>query len=353
MLRNLRKIAVSTLVAIFSLSTATAQSARDVDPVFADRDILEVRLSAPIKSIMDERSVEDEVPGTFAYTESDGTAVEFYVAIRARGNFRRRKNVCSFTPLRLNFKKSETKNTLFDKQDKVKLVTHCKSGSPRYQQTIVTEYLAYQVFNLLTDVSFRARLLQIEYTDTENPNWENSSYAFLIEHKARLAKHIDAPELEISGIAISELDADHTNLGSLFQYFIGNTDFSPISGPTADTCCHNYVLLGTRGQRLYPIPYDFDQTGFVKAPHAQPKANLGARTITQRIYRGRCINNAQLPRSIARFQERHDDIVALIENQPGLDKSNKKRLLRYTEAFYKIIDDPKAVEKKLTKKCLG
>ncbi len=353
MLRNLRIIAVSTLVAIFSLSAATAQSTRDVDPVFADQDILEVRLNAPIQSIMDERSVEEEVPGTFTYTESDGSAVEFYVGIRARGNYRRDKKVCSFTPLRLNFKKSQTKNTRFDKQDKVKLVTHCKNGSPRYQQTVLTEYLAYQVFNLITDISFRARLLQVEYTDTENPDRENSSYAFLIEHKERLAKHIDAPELDIISVAIGDLDADHTNLGSLFQYFIGNTDFSPVAGPTDDNCCHNYVLLGTRGQTLYSIPYDFDQTGFVNAPHAKPNTNLGARYITKRIYRGRCINNALLPTSIARFQEQHDDIVALIENQTGLDKSNRKRLLRYTAEFYKIINNPKTVEKKLVKKCLG
>ena len=350
MSRKLQVTFASTLIAFTGLFAAADQ--RDSDPIFSDHEILDVQLSAPFERIMDVRSVKDEdaEPGKFTYVDTDGTVVEFDVAVRARGMFRRDKSICTFAPLLLNFKKGQTAGTLFDHQNKVKLVTHCKNGSARYQQTVITEYLAYQVLNLLTDISFRARLLKIQYTDSENPDSEKSSYAFLIEHKKRLSKHLDAPKLEIVRVPLTSLDEEQTNLASLFQYFIGNTDFSPVAGPTGDVCCHNYELLGTLGKTVYTITYDFDQSGIVNAPHAVPNADLGARFAAQRIYRGRCDNNEQLPTSIAHFQERRSDIVALIESQPGLEQKTRKRLLRYTEDFYKIIDNPKSVEKKLINK---
>ena len=147
-----------------------AQSVRESDPVFTDKDILNVSLSAPLETIMDERSVTDEIPGKFSFTNAEGDTVEFDVAVRSRGIFRRRADVCEFAPIRLNFKKSQTKDTLFHKQDKVKIVTHCKNDSDRYQQTVITEFIAYEILNLFTPLSYEVRLLQVDYKDTEMCN---------------------------------------------------------------------------------------------------------------------------------------------------------------------------------------
>ena len=266
--------------------------------------------------------------------------------------YRRQADICEFAPLRLNFKKSQTKNTLFHKQDKVKIVTHCKNDSDRYLQTVVTEFLAYEILNLITPLSFQARLLEIEYTDTEHPEFNYESYAILIEHKDRLAKRIDGPELHIKSVQTTDLRFEHMNLVSLFEFLIGNTDFSPLIGPEGEDCCHNFVLFGAVGADIYSVPYDFDQSGIVKAPHANANPDLGIRSVTQRVYRGRCINNAQLPASIARFQERRDAIFALINDQVGLDEKTRKRVVRYVEDFYKIIDNPKSVQSRLVKKCI-
>jgi len=328
-----------------------AQSVRESDPVFTDKGILNVSLSAPIEAIMDERSVTDEVAGKFSFTNVQGDTVEFDVAIRSRGMYRRRADVCEFAPLRLNFKKSQTKDTLFHKQDKVKIVTHCKNDSDRYQQTVITELLAYEILNLLTPLSFEVRLLEMDYVDTENPKWENQSYAILIEHKDRLAKRIGEPELEVKSVDVVNVNAEHMNLVSVFQYLIGNSDFSPVLGPD-EFCCHNFVLFGALGENLYSIPYDFDQSGIVKAPHAQANPNLGIRRVTQRLYRGRCINNYLLPETVARFQERRDAIFALINDQVGLDDKERKRVVRFVEDFYKTIDNPKSVQSRLAKKCI-
>ena len=141
------------------------------------------------------------------------------------------------------------------------------------------------------------------------------------------------------------------NLVSVFQYLIGNSDFSPILGPD-EFCCHNFVPFGALGEDLYSIPYDFDQSGIVRAPHARANPDLGIRHVTQRVYRGRCVNNYLLPETAARFQEQRDAIFALINDQVGLDDKERKRVVRFVEDFYKIIDNPKSVQKQLAKKCI-
>jgi hypothetical protein len=343
----------AALISVLSWVVAVqAQSVRDSDPVFTDKDILNVSLSAPIESIMDERSVTDEVAGKFSFTSAQGDTVEFDVAIRSRGMFRRRADICEFAPLRLNFKKSQTKDTLFHKQDKVKIVTHCENDSDRYQQTVITEFIAYEILNLFTPFSYEVRLLQVDYKDTENLKWDNQSYAILIEHKNRLAKRIGEPELEIKSVRVQDLNTKHMNLVSVFQYLIGNSDFSPVLGPTGEDCCHNFVLFGALGEDLYSIPYDFDQSGIVRAPHAQANPDLGIRSVTQRVYRGRCINNYVLPETVARFQDKREDIFALIDSRIGLDDKNRKRVKKYIEDFYKTIDNPKYVQSRLVKKCI-
>ena len=87
------------------------------DPLFSDDSILDVRIVAPFKQIMQERPIDEEIPGTFSFVAADGSSGEFAVDIRTRGNNRRREDVCPFAPLRLDFKKDDLDDTLFDKQD--------------------------------------------------------------------------------------------------------------------------------------------------------------------------------------------------------------------------------------------
>lgn len=351
-LPNFCTVTTATLYVLFCTSTVQSESVTQPDPIFADDSTLEVIISAPFRSIMDDRSVDEEVPGKLQYTGSDGVAVEFDVAIRSRGLFRRRADICRFAPIRLNFKKSQTRDTLFDKQDKVKIVTHCQSGSDSYEQTVITEYLAYRILNLLTDTSFRARLLKVTYRDTDPADRETISHAILIEHRDRLAKRIGTPVFKAERVSIGQLRSEHTNIGSVFQYLLGNTDFSPVQGRPGEDCCHNNVLFGIEGEKLVSVPYDFDQTGFVNAPHASPNPRFKLNSVRSRLYRGRCINNAHLPASLAHFQEKRDAIDTLLREHPALTANTRKRVLSFVAAFYKTIGNPKQVEKRLVKKCI-
>ena len=66
-----------------------------------------------------------------------------------------------------------------------------------------------------------------------------------------------------------------TGAWPVFQFFLGNTDFSPVQVETKDKCCHNNALFGTPGELPYlAVPYDFDMSGFVYAPHSNPNPKL-------------------------------------------------------------------------------
>jgi hypothetical protein len=233
----------------------------------------------------------------------------------------------------------------------MKLVIQCDKYD-RYEQMVLREYLAYRILNTLTDTSFRVRLLRVRYFDTESDNESKTRYAFLIEHKKRLAARLDLEEIKIKKTTVAAIQPDLLNLTSIFQYLIGNTDFSPIAGPPGDECCHNYVLFGNEIDPIMAIPYDFDQSGLVNAPYAAPNERFRIRSVRQRLYRGRCANNEHVEASLSQFRDHRDAIYEKIAEQEGLESDVRKQLIRYVDNFYKLIDDPRDVQRKMLKKCV-
>lgn len=324
----------------------------DSAPLFAQDDVLDVSIEAPFNRIMRQRIAEEDLPATLTYKNSEGLAVSLEIGIRTRGKYRQQWRVCPFAPLRLNFRKKEVDGTLFATMDKIKLVTHCRSGRNSYQQTLLREYLAYRVLNVMTDSSFRVRLLRIQYVDSEDGDVNADNFGFLIEHRADVAERIDLVASDVDSTRVADLDPTSTNLGSLFQYLIGNTDFSPIAGSQGKPCCHNYSIFGEEAGVIVAIPYDFDMSGWVDASYATPNPELRIRNVRQRLYRGRCENNAHIDASVRAFQEKRPEISRLVTESEHLAESSRKKLTRYLNDFYNIIDNPKAVKSHLRSRCV-
>jgi hypothetical protein len=341
-------MATATILALLA-TEALSQGGVAPDLLFQSSETLNATITAPMFTLARERSKEDYLPGTFEYTEADGTAVKFDIEIRTRGNYRHRN--CKIPPLRLNFKKGQVRGTTFNKQDKLKLVVHC-DNSERYEQMVLREYLIYKVLNLLTDKSFRTRLLRITYIDTDSRRKKQTRYAFLIEHDDRFAKRQDLKPLPLLTTTVASIQSDVLNLTSVFEYFIGNTDFSPVGGAAGSNCCHNYALLSDDPDKQIVVPYDFDLSGFVNAPYASANPRFKLRSVRVRLYRGRCFNNILVEASLETFREHRDEIYALFDNQEGIDSSSKKFVTRYTDDFFKLIDKPKEVKRRIIDKCI-
>jgi hypothetical protein len=348
MMNRLYQTLFTLAVAGLSFS-ALADPKSLLDPLFLDDELLQVTITAPLTTLVRERPKDDYLPGVIQYLEPDGTAIELDLEIRTRGHFRHK--TCDYPPLLLNLRRKQTGGTIFEEQNKLKLVIHC-DYSDRYEQVVLKEYLAYRILNAVTDMSFRVRLLRVTYVNTEKDGGGQVRYGFLIEHKNRLAARYGLEDLELPETSVAAIQPDRLNLTSVFEYLIGNTDFSPVAGAPDDECCHNYVLFGNNVDPIIAIPYDFDQSGLVDAPYAVPNPNFRIRTVRQRVYRGRCVNNAYLDASFNRFKERRDIIYALVNDQLGLDSRQRKRVTSYIDDFYEVIDDPRQAERRIVEKCI-
>ncbi|MGB5333396.1 MAG: hypothetical protein WBN05_12730 [Woeseiaceae bacterium] len=341
-----------TVISTLPAANAGERKPAKPNPLFADHSLLEITITAPISTLMRERSSEEYVMGQLSYRDEESDAVVLDVGIRARGRFRRDRDVCSFAPLRLNFNKETTRKTLFTRTNKIKLVTHCRDKSVRYSQGVLKEYLAYRILNTMTDKSFRVRLLRITYVDTEAEQENRVDFGFLIEPDEDLAKRLGMKVLDVASTTTSALDGRHTNVSSVFQYLIGNTDFSPIQGAEGTTCCHNHVLLGLEQGPLLSVPYDFDMSGFVNAAYATPNPRFRIRNVKMRLYRGRCANNEHLDSTLQVYQERKQDIYQLVSGLTDLKPKTRKQLIRYVDDFYATLNDPKKRDSRLRERCI-
>lgn len=336
--------------AVFLLTTLAMWNATAAppDPLFQDDAALRVEITAPFSRLINERPKDIEFPGSFSFKSPDGEAVELELQVRARGKFRHTN--CDFPPLFLNFKRSQVAGTLFDQQNKLKMVVHCKD-SGRYQQSVLREYLAYRILNELTEQSFQVRLLDVTYVDSENRRPRMVRSAFFIEHENRLAERLGMQRLNVFPERVSDIQPNHLNLGSVFQYLIGNTDFSPILGSKGE-CCHNYSMFGSDNGPLLAIPYDFDMSGFVNTPYARPETGLGIDNVRQRLYQGFCVNNGYVKASVAEFIKARNTLYTLDAGLRPLDESVRVRLASYMDEFYETISDPQGVKEEILDRCI-
>lgn len=352
-----RHIYLTCCVATMFLSIAPNANAQSDDsgpvhrPLFDDDSMLTVTIEGPLKTIMRKRDESEEYPAIFRYTNADGTETTLDILLRVRGKFRAKKETCNFAPLRLNFKKKLVEGTLFEGQDKIKLVTDCQSSKSRYQQILLKEYLAYKILNVLSDKSFGARLLRATYIDTDKDNKSRESYAFFIEEKEHIGERIGLPMVKIPRTKYSALDPVQSNLVNVYEYFIANTDFSLIAGPEGSDCCHNTVLYQKDGEPIVNIPYDFDHAGLIDAPYAEPNPRFKIKSVKRRVYRGRCSNNALLDSAFQHFLDNRDAISQVVTGLDGFDEKSVKGTMSFIDDFYKDISAPKNIEKKFIKKC--
>ncbi len=364
-----RTIGCAISVLIFQTAVLAAQSDRVDDdddpqlspeaaaaaPLFASHDLLEFTIEAPFKEIFKERGQESEYhPAVLRYEDETGAPVSIDFKVKTRGKFRLKKSTCNFPPIRLNFPKKAVGNTIFAEQDGMKLVTHCQNKRDEYEQYVLMEYLVYRTYNLLTDLSLRVRLAKITYIDTEENDDPITKHAFLIEHDDMLAARSRWEHLEVPyGIPQDFMDPEQISVVDVFNYMIGNTDFSAfMPPPDDDECCHNVKLYGTMAGPVLPVPYDFDFSGIVDARYAKPAESLRLRNVRQRLFRGLCqAGRETVDRAVAIFQEKKDDIYALYQEQEGLDEKRREKAIEYLDDFYKVVDDPKKVTREFVEDC--
>jgi len=283
-------------------------------------------------------------PATLHYTEGAGGADtgSIDVKLRTRGIFRLKK--CAFPPIRLDLPARKLDHTPFAGEDKLKLVTHCQ-GDRTSERNLLREYALYRLFNAATDSSFRVRLAHMTYVGPARHDTV-TRYGFLIESDTALAQRISATPVRADNIFDPMTDPSYMTFVAVFQYMIGNTDWSVWKR-------HNIAILQKAAEPrvLLAVPYDYDFSGAVNAPYATPPEQLKLVSVRQRVYRGFCQPDSILARVLARFRVVKDSIYAAVRAVPDLPERDVRNVLDYFEDFYKVIDNPGALNRELVRPC--
>jgi len=340
-------ISISACLVAYTLPAAAQQEA---EPLFQSNSTVDIQLSTPWRDV--QRGDEDESwPASLTWTDENGQQSTLELTVEQRGKSRLEK--CSVPPIKLKFDKRVKVEGLFYQQKSLKLVTHCKNPE-KWQQYYILEMLVYRIYNLVTDYSFRVRPFEITYYDTERDKAEDPRFAFVIEDDKAVARRHGLEKLKIKKTTPARLDPVEASRLALFQMMVGNVDWSPIIGPD-DGCCHNVKLIGLDPETdpIIAIPYDFDATGLVDAPYAEPNAFLPVKSVRDRLYRGYCAHNATLGQARSELISLRTEILALFDNESRLNKRSRKKALKYIESFYELLNSDSEFEEDVVSQCRG
>jgi hypothetical protein len=317
-----------------SFQVTSQDSLKHRTELFYGTDYLELIIITNIDSLLhdigDDPSYHD---ARISYKNEDSLWIELNAEVRVRGNFRKQPTNCDFPPLRLKFEKEERENTIFENTKNIKMVTHCQTNIPDYEQYVMQEFLIYKLYNILSDFSFEVRLLKVTYLDTRDSDYRIEKYAFFIEDDDDMADRYNGNILEIETVDPNDVDQEYYLLVSFFEYLIINTDWSlPI--------VHNIILLSTDYfEPPLPVPFDFDWSGLINIPYEIPTASGLKTRIPERIFKGPCVKNRELKKITRLFKSKKNEIFDLYYNFLYLDHEYKAETLRNIQIFYEILDD--------------
>ena len=332
----MKKIFSLLVVAGMSLSI----SAQKIDKVkfFEDESTLNANLEFDMKDLLAKKALDRYLPGTFSITMKDGSTVTQKMEVTARGNFRR--ETCFMPGLKMDFKKDSTGP--LSKFKGLKITNGCSPGDDP-GQLVVKEYIAYKIYNLLTDMSLRVRFMNVSFKDVSGKRKPYTQYGFLIEDIDDMAKRNKMVEIEGTQYYTEQTNRDQMTLVTLFEYLIGNTDWSV-------PAYHNVKLIGPKEDksvRPYVVAYDFDICGLVDPPYATIDENLQDKitTVRERLNRGFPRTMEELKIAVQLFNERKEKIINLVKNNEYLSSRNKSNTVQYIEDFYKTINDDRELKR--------
>ena len=311
------------------------------DDLFGSDEILTIKLSGKTKALFADRSDNGAYhPLVLTYKAPDSSDVTINLRGKTRGNFRRQKGNCTYPPILLNFTRKQSKPSLFDKQDKLKLVTPCAGDN-----YVIREYLVYKLYNLITPKSFRARLVRVTFDDIEKKK-ETSFYSMLLEEEEQMAQRNALKVMEIKNLNGENTETETFLKMAVFQYMIGNTDWSV-------SFLHNIRILSFDAKTVPSVvPYDFDHSGIVDAPYASPPEQLELRSTQERRFRGYCITDWKtLDEVVATYNRLKPEIYKVYTSCALLDAKYVKATTRFLDEFYETINDPKKLKAEFSYPC--
>lgn len=280
---------------------------------------------------------------TLSY-DSAGKKVDVPAGARPRGIWRLKN--CEFPPVRLNIKGKDSKGTIFHGLEKPKLVSYCRDKD-EYEQYLLQELQLYRIYRLLSPASHQVRLVRMTYADSGSGRQHAVRWAFFAEDPDQLARRMGGKIIKTEGGGPDDFEPELIAIAYVFQYMIGNTDFS-------FNRLHNTEIVATNDGRMVPIAYDFDFAGAVNARYATADPRMNIRSVRDRKFRGYCALREEYPKVFTLFRDKRDAIYALYRDDIGKLISPRvvKETLSYFDEFYDTINDPGRADRSIIRDCV-
>lgn len=348
---------MTRIVSCLLFALLCAPAARAEGPLFADDTVMKITIPLDFKDLCRPRESEncDFTPTVLIYTSQSGEKHSVPIEIKVRGGWRSLSRNCSTPLLWIRFDENGVGDTPFDGQSLLPLTTHCGKGVsvealaqaiPRadFEQYLLREFLAHRIYNVLTDLSLRTRLVRISYPDPDRSGRSMLHYAFFSEHFDAAAARTGNRRPERGNFDADRLDAQVAARLALFQYMIGNTDWSIARE-------RNTMLLVDPDGLQLPVPYDMDMSGLVDADYAGPAPGLPIDDVRERLFLGYCQPGVDWDALFAEFHGQMARILELDERLPGLSRSSKRWVHRYLESFFSILASEEERSEKIAGAC--
>jgi hypothetical protein len=212
---------------------------------------------------------------------------------------------------------------------------------------MLQEAQLYRIYQLLTPISHRVRVVRLTYLDSASGKKEAERYAMIVEDPDQLANRLLSKPIKQKGASPADMEPKELALAYMFLYFIGNLDFS-FNG------LHNTELLGTMDGRILPVAYDFDYAGAVNASYAVPPPNYGVPNVRTRKFLASCEISPEFPGAVNRLVEKKDAIYALYHDEIGklMSPSIVRETLEYFDDFYDQVKSQNDAERNIFRKCI-
>lgn len=263
----------------------------------------------------------DYYEGIFSFSDDVGKRNEFPVKVKARGKFRRKK--CEFPPLKLKFKKAHLLSSGLDTFNKMKLVTHCLDDLSKDASNLEKEYLAYKIYNELSEKSFRVQLVKMKYLDSSGKRSAINSFAFLIEEDEQVANRLGGELCDCFGQTKEKFDTKQIAKLALFNYMIGNPDYD-------FKRAKNLKMVKGENGKITAVPYDFDFSAFVSPPYL----NFDNMKGTERAYKAYDLTADEERELKDFFFSKKKTILQIISDFKYSSRKEKMKMRGYIKEFY-------------------
>ncbi|NND31557.1 MAG: hypothetical protein HKN76_03130 [Saprospiraceae bacterium] len=331
----LRVTAVASLLLLLAQPTFTQDDISFFDYICKYNQV-EVTIEASLKGILKKK--DKYLPAHLIFRSDSVVLLDTLAEIRSRGNIR--KVVCYMPPTKIRLDKGYLRSQGWLDYPTLKIVNSC-SYSDVAESYVNVEHLIYQIYNLLTNKSFRTKSVTLTYRDSDGKKKPRTFDGFLIEHEDQLAHRVNGELISQDYFRPELLDRKSYLVFSMFQYLIGNTDWKVRNK-------HNLEIIKVLQEKsVYPVPYDFDYAGLINTTYAVPHERLPIKSVKERLYLGPCQTAEEVEDCRKLFISNKNAIYQLIEGA-GLDEKQERSIRYYVDKFYEEIEDQRVAEMTFT-----